>query len=66
MMCVSANGMEPPGANVTMFTCMSCARSPGSTNRVVAHAPSVSGIGVGSMSCSRVTKVLAWCPSIGS
>ena len=38
-----------------MFTCMSCARSSGSTNRVVAHAPFVPGIGRGATSWSRVT-----------
>ena len=46
--------MEPPGAKVTMVTCMSWRTSSGSTKRVVAQAPSVSGIGVGAMSCSLV------------
>ena len=50
---------DPPGWNVTMLTCMSWARSSGSTKRVVAQAPLVSGIGRGSTSWSLVTKDLA-------
>ena len=55
MMWVSANGMDPPGLKVTMFTCMSCAMSLASEKRVVAHTSSVSGIETGSMSLSLVT-----------
>ncbi|MNR69180.1 hypothetical protein D3C85_1942570 [compost metagenome] len=56
---VSGNGMTPPGWNVTMFTCMSWARSDESVKRVVFQAPSVSGMAVGSTSASLVTKDLA-------
>ena len=46
MTCVSSNGMTPPGSNVTILTCMSWRRSAGSTKRVVAQRPCVSGIGL--------------------
>lgn len=55
MTCVSGKGMTPPGWKVTIVTCMSWRRSAMSTNRVVAHRPSGSGIGVGSTSRSLVT-----------
>jgi len=48
--------MTAPGSNVTMLTCMSCAMSSESTNRVVAQRPSVPGMATGSTSASLVTK----------
>ena len=53
---VSANGIDAPGWKVTMFTCMSWRMSSASTKRVVAQAPSVSGIDTGSTSWSEATK----------
>ena len=64
---VSSKGMRPPGSKVTTVTCMSWRRSVGSTKRVVAQRPSVSGIGVGAMSRSLRTRGSgAGMPSTGS
>ena len=64
---VSSNGMTAPGSNVTMVTCMSWRTSVGSTKRVVAQRPSVSGISDGAISCSFSTSGSgAGSPSTGS
>ncbi len=55
MTCVSGNGIEPPGSNVTMLICMSWRTSSMPTNRCVHQAPSVSGIGSSGTSTSLVT-----------